>query len=141
MSILPCDELSGKRQSCYEGNVALFSCLITLMLPSIGNTTEADMTVVEPVIAGSKKAAQVHHEMGEAYRQLAETLRERPDDDKALREGGRSCRRAGTSIRATLRGDLQDRDEDARRRACKTQLRNTVHSGQSPRGHGPGTSL
>jgi hypothetical protein len=45
------------------------------------------MTVVEPVIAASKKAAQVHQEMDEAYKQLAETLRERPDDEKALREG------------------------------------------------------
>jgi hypothetical protein len=45
------------------------------------------MTMIEPVIAASAKAAQVHQEMDNAYRQLADTLRERPDDDEALRAG------------------------------------------------------
>jgi hypothetical protein len=87
MSILPCGALEEKKQSCFGSNVAHSTCLLTLILPIIGKYEEADMTVVEPVIAASKIAAQVHQEMDEAYQQLAETLRERPDDDKALRGG------------------------------------------------------
>src|SRR5215469_12001174 len=48
---------------------------------------EAHMIELEPVIAACQKAAQLHCQLNDAYRQLTEILRERPDDDAALRQG------------------------------------------------------